>query len=96
MSVTKPFFDPYLEKCQVLVLTEKEIHLEFCDKFTFDLVDTPENIQILRETVKTVCGRDVEIKLKLNLHAEDVPAKTQKEKKKKPIDYQLMVKAMKI
>jgi len=89
VSVTKPFFDPYLEKCQVLVLTEKEIHLEFCDKFTFDLVDTPENIQILRETVKTVCGRDVEIKLKLNLHTEDVPAKTQKEEKKKPIDFKI-------
>ena len=28
------------------LLSEKEIQLVFCDKFTFDLVETPENIQV--------------------------------------------------
>ena len=89
VSLTKPFLEHYLEKCHVIILTDKEILLEFHDKFTFDLVKTPENIQILKETVKTVCGDDVEIKLKLNLDTEGVSTQTQKEKKKKPIDFKM-------
>ena len=78
---TKPFFEHYLEKCQVSVLNEKEIHLVFSDNFTFDLVQTPENIQFLKETAKTVYGHDVDIKLTLDTSQPPVQA-AGKEKKK--------------
>jgi len=84
VSKTKPFFEHYLEKCQVPVLNEKEIHLVFHDKFTFDLVETPENIQFLKETAKTVCGHDVDIKLTLD--ASQPPTPVAGEEKKKSVD----------
>ncbi len=84
VSKIKPFFEHYLEKCQVPVLSEKEIHLVFYDKFTFDLVETPENIQFLKETAKTVCGHNVDIKLSLD--TSQPPATGAGEEKKKSID----------
>lgn len=84
VSKKKLFFKPYLEKCQVSVLNEKEIHLVFYDNFTFDLVQTPENIQFLKETAKTVCGHDVDIKLTLD--TSQPPAPVAGEEKKNPID----------
>jgi DNA polymerase III subunit gamma/tau len=84
VSKTKPFFEHYLEKCQVPVLNEKEIHLVFHDKFTFDLVETPENIQFLKETAKTVCGHDVDIKLILD--TSQPPAQVAGDEKKKSLD----------
>lgn len=76
VSRAKPFFDHYLEKCRVPVLNEKEIHLAFSDKFTFDLVQTPENIQFLKETVKIVSGHDADVKIILNAPVQGAPAKT--------------------
>ncbi|MBN4077894.1 DNA polymerase III subunit gamma/tau [Nitrospina gracilis] len=84
VSRTKPFFEHYLEKCQVPVLNEKEIHLVFQDKFTFDLVQTPENIQFLKETAKTVYGHDVAIKLTLDTSQPSAPVAG--EEKKKSVD----------
>ena len=89
VSQTKPFLEQYLEKCQVHLLNEKQINLEFRDKFTFDLVETPENLQFLKETVKKVCGRDVDINLKLNSLIEDVPIQGNNKEKKKPIDFKM-------
>jgi len=83
---TKPFFEHYLEKCQVPVFSEKEIQLAFSDTFTFDLVETPENIQFLKETVKKVCGHDVDIKLILNTSVQEPSDQTVVEEKKKSID----------
>ena len=83
----KPFFGHYFEKCQVLLLSEKQIHLEFCDKFTFDLVETPENIKFLKDTVKMVCGHDVDIKINLHTDMKEVPSPTKDEQKKKSIDF---------
>jgi len=83
----KPFFEHYLEKCQVLLLSEKQIHLEFCDKFTFDLVETPENMRFLKDTVKIVCGHDVDIKINLHTDTTKVSAPIKDEQKKKPIDF---------
>ena len=81
---TKPFLEHYLEKCKVLVFNEKEIHLSFSDQFTFDLVETPENIECLKENIKTVSGYDVDINLILDPSKkdQDVPL----EGKKKSID----------
>jgi DNA polymerase III gamma/tau subunit len=84
VSRTKPFFEHYLEKCQVPTLNEKEIHLVFHDKFTFDLVQTPENIQFLKKTAKTVYGNEVDIKLTLDTSQPPVPVTG--EEKKKSVD----------
>jgi len=86
VSRTKPFFEHYLEKCQVPIFNEKEIQLVFHDSFTFDLVETPENIKYLKETVKTVCGHDVDIKLTLDTSGKELPAQEAGEEKKKPLD----------
>ena len=83
----KPFFGHYFEKCQVLLLSKKQIHLEFCDKFTFDLVETPENIKFLKDTVKMVCGHDVDIKINLHTDMKEVLSPTKDEQKKKSIDF---------
>ena len=80
---TKPFFEHYLEKCQVSVLSDKEIKLVFSDNFTFDLVKVPENIQFLKETIKTVCGHDVDIKLALDTLIQESPTQFAAEEKKK-------------
>jgi len=80
---TKPFFEHYLEKCQVSVFSDKEIKLVFSDNFTFDLVEAPENIQFLKETIKTVCGHDVDIKLALDTLIQESPVKFAAEEKKK-------------
>ncbi|MEK9627856.1 MAG: DNA polymerase III subunit gamma/tau [Nitrospinota bacterium] len=81
---TKPFFEHYLEKCQVKVFNDKELHLTFSDNFTFDLVETPENIQYLKEIAKTVCGHDLDIKLTLDATSSEPVAPT--EEKKKPLE----------
>ena len=80
---TKPFFEHYLEKCQVPVFSDKEIQLVFSDNFTFDLVEAPENIQFLKETIKTVCGDDVNIKLILDTSIQESPIRPTNEEKKK-------------
>ena len=80
---TKPFFEHYLEKCQVPVFNDKEIQLAFSDNFTFDLVEAPENIQFLKETIKTVCGDDVNIKLILDTSIQESPIQSTNEEKKK-------------
>ena len=80
---TKPFFEHYLEKCQVPVFSDKEIQLAFSDNFTFDLVEAPENIQFLKETIKTVCGDDVNIKLILDTSIQESPIQSTNEEKKK-------------
>ena len=80
---TKPFFEHYLEKCQVPVLSDKEIQLVFSDNFTFDLVEASENIQFLKETIKTVCGNDVDIKLILDTSIQESPIQSSAEEKKK-------------
>ena len=80
---TKPFLEHYLEKCQVSVFSDKEINLVFSDNFTFDLVETPENIQFLKETIKTVFGHDVDIKLILDTSIQESPVQSSAEEKKK-------------
>ncbi len=82
---TKPFFEHYLEKCQVPVFSDKEIQLVFSDNFTFDLVEAPENIQFMKETIKIVCGHDVDIKLILDTSIQESPVQFAAEEKKKLI-----------
>ena len=65
------------------VFSDKEIKLVFSDNFTFDLVEAPENIQFLKETIKTVFGHDVDIKLTLDTLIQESPVQFAAEEKKK-------------
>ena len=81
VALKKPFFEHYLEKCKVPVFSEKEIQLSFSDQFTFDLVKTPENIELLKETIKALSGHEMDIRLTLDTANQD-PDVPPKEKKK--------------
>ena len=61
--------------------------MSFSDQFTFDLVETPENIQFLKENIKTLFGYDLDVKLILDpsKQDQDVPL----EEKKKSIDTEI-------
>ena len=76
----RPAFDHYLDKCQVLALNEKEIHLIFQDSFTLEMVDTPENIQFVKDMVQSASGHEVEIILKMGEVSSAQEASNQKKK----------------
>jgi DNA polymerase-3 subunit gamma/tau len=65
VSRKRPAFEHYLDKCQVLVLNEKEIQLMFSDSFTLEMVETPENIQFIKDMVRSASGHEVQVVLKL-------------------------------
>ncbi len=65
VSRKRPTFEHYLDKCQVLVLNEKEIQLMFSDSFTLEMVETPENIQFIKDMVRSASGHEVQVVLKL-------------------------------
>ncbi len=64
VSLKRPAFEHYLDKCQVLVLNEKEIQLMFSDSFTLEMIESPENIQFIKDMVKLASGHDVQVILK--------------------------------
>ncbi len=65
VSRKRPAFEHYLDKCQVLALNEKEIQLMFSDSFTLEMVEGPENIQFIKDMVKSASGHEVQVVLKL-------------------------------
>ena len=65
VSRKRPAFEHYLDKCQVLALNEKEIQLMFADSFTLDMVESPENVQFIKDMVKSASGHEVKVVLKL-------------------------------
>ncbi len=65
VSRKRPAFEHYLDKCQVLVLNEKEIQLMFSDSFTLEMVETPENIQFIKDMVRSASGHEVQVVLNL-------------------------------
>jgi len=76
----RPAFEHYLDKCQVLVLNEKEIQLMFADSFTLEMVGTPENIQFIKDMVQSVNGHEVEVILTMG-EARSTPVSFSPEKK---------------
>ena len=83
VSRKRPAFEHYLDKCQVLVLNEKEIQLMFSDSFTLEMVETPENIQFIKDMVRSASGHEVQVVLKLG-EARPTPSPSSNEQKKKP------------
>jgi DNA polymerase III gamma/tau subunit len=80
VSRKRPAFEHYLDKCQVLVLNEKEIRLIFSDSFTLEMVEGPENIKFIKEMVKLASGHEVQVILKLG-EAKPNPSLNTQEKK---------------
>ncbi|MBC8287628.1 MAG: DNA polymerase III subunit gamma/tau [Nitrospinae bacterium] len=65
VSRKRPAFEHYLDKCQVIELNEKEIQLMFSDSFTLEMVESPENVQFIKDMVKLASGHEVQVVLKL-------------------------------
>ncbi len=85
VSRKRPPFEHYLDKCQVLVLNEKEVQLMFSDSFTLEMVQTPENIQFIKDMVQLANGHEVQVTLKLG-DAKPTPKNFSGEQKKKTIN----------
>ena len=85
VSRKRPAFEHYLDKCQVLVLNEKEIQLMFSDPFTLEMVETPENVQFIKDMVRSASGHEVQVVLKLG-EARPTPSSSSNEQKKKTRD----------
>ena len=82
VSRKRPAFEHYLDKCQVLALNEKEIQLMFSDPFTLEMVETPENVQFIKDMVRSASGHEVQVVLKLGV-ARPTPSPSSNEQKKK-------------
>ena len=85
VSRKRPAFEHYLDKCQVLVLNEKEIQLMFSDSFTLEMVETPENIQFIKDMVRSASGHEVQVVLKLG-EVRPTPSPSSSEQKKKTMN----------
>tara|TARA_B100001964_G_scaffold92023_2_gene103333 strand:+ start:113 stop:442 length:330 start_codon:yes stop_codon:yes gene_type:complete len=56
----------YLSQCRVIAFDESNLSLSFQDANTLGLVQDPENLQLVKDAVKSVCNREVTVKLLLN------------------------------
>ena len=81
VSRKRPAFEHYLDKCQVLALNEKEIQLMFSDPFALEMVETPENVQFIKDMVRSASGHEVQVVLKLG-EARPTPSPSSNEQKK--------------
>ena len=66
ICVRKPVFKLYLEQCKVLAFSESSLDLGFIDGITLDQVKSQENIQLLKDAVKLVCDREINVTLVLS------------------------------
>ena len=66
ICVRKPVFKLYLEQCKILAFSESSLDLGFIDGITLDQVKSQENIQLLKDAVKLVCGREINVTLVLS------------------------------
>ena len=64
----------------MLALDEKEIRLMFSDSFTLEMVESPENVQFIKDMVKSASGHEVQVILSLG-EAQPTPAPSTPEKK---------------
>jgi len=66
ICVRKPVFKHYLEQCKVLAFSESDLDLGFMDAITLDQVKNQENLQLVKDAVKLVCDREINITLVLS------------------------------
>ena len=66
ICIRKPVFKHYLEQCKVLAFSESKLDLGFIDAITLDQVKNQENLQLVKDAVKLVCDREINITLVLS------------------------------
>ena len=71
----KPVFKHYLEQCKVLAFSESNLDLGFIDAITLDQVKNQENLQLVKDAVKLICNREINVTLVLSDKAS-VPVTT--------------------
>jgi DNA polymerase III subunit gamma/tau len=62
----KPVFKHYLEQCKILDFSESELKLGFIDAITLDQVKNQENLQLVKDVVKLICEREINVTLVLS------------------------------
>jgi len=66
ICLRKPVFKHYLEQCKVLAFSESNLDLGFIDAITLDQVKNQENLQLVKDVVKLVCDREINVTLVLS------------------------------
>jgi DNA polymerase-3 subunit gamma/tau len=59
----KTAFNHYLAQCEVLVFDESNLDLGFVDAITLDQVKNPENLKLVKDVVKLICNREMNVTL---------------------------------
>ena len=62
----KPVFKHYLEQCKVLDFSESDLKLGFIDAITLDQVKNQENLRLVKDAVKLICEREINVTLVLS------------------------------
>ncbi|HIF02132.1 MAG TPA: DNA polymerase III subunit gamma/tau [Nitrospinaceae bacterium] len=62
----KPVFKHYLEQCKILEFSESNLKLGFIDAITLDQVKNQENLQLVKDAVKLICEREINVTLVLS------------------------------
>ena len=62
----KAVFKHYLEQCKVLAFSASNLDLGFIDAITLDQVKNQENLQLVKDAVKLVCDREINVTLVLS------------------------------
>jgi len=66
ICLRKPLFKHYLAQCKVIALSESNLDLGFIDAITLDQVKNQENLQLVKDAVKFVSGREINVTLVLS------------------------------
>jgi len=66
ICLRKPVFKHYLEQCKVLAFSESDLDLGFMDAITLDQVKNQKNLQLVKDAVKLVCDREINVTLVLS------------------------------
>ena len=62
----KPVFKHYFEQCKVLDFSESDLKLGFIDAITLDQVKNQENLRLVKDAVKLICEREINVTLVLS------------------------------
>ena len=66
ICLRKPVFKHYLEQCKVLAFSESNLDLGFIDAITLDQVKNQDNLQLVKDAVKLICDREINVTLVLS------------------------------
>ncbi|MBT3515597.1 MAG: DNA polymerase III subunit gamma/tau [Nitrospina sp.] len=67
----KTVFNHYLAQCTVLVFDESNLDIGFVDAITLDQVKNSENLKLVKDVVKLICNREMNVTLVLSDKAKN-------------------------